>query len=447
MIRPITCGLVCICSFVAVAQADDFDAQKLHNWHQWRGPQATGVAPLGDPPVEWNEETNIKWKVAIPGEGSSTPIIWGDQLFILTAVKTDREEEAPPEQVDDPNGGNPFRIQRPTHFYKFVVLCLDRNTGETIWEHLATEQVPHEGAHRDHGFASGSPTTDGKHLYVSFGSRGIYCYDMDGTPKWDRDLGDMNMYRWFGEAVSPVLDGDTLIVNWDHEGQSALLALDAETGETKWKVDREEQSSWVTPLVVETAGRKQVVVNSNLKARGYDFETGDVLWQCGGQTQAIIATPVATDRLVFCMSGYPGSALFAIPLDAEGDITDTEVIAWQRDRDAPYCPSPLLYGDRLYFNKTNRAILTCVDAVSGDPIIENQRIPDLKGIYASPVGAANHIYFVGRDGTTVVIKNSNEFEVLATNKLDDRIDASPAIVGQELFLRGKEHLYCISAED
>ena len=391
MMKHVAWTLICVLSLAAFARADDFASQQQHNWHQWRGPDATGVAPLGDPPVEWDEETNIKWKVAIPGEGSSTPIVWGNQVFVLTAVKTDREQEAPAQSADEPPGGNPFRIQPPKHVHQFIVLCLDRRSGEVIWQHTATEQVPHEGAHRDHGFASGSPTTDGKRLFVSFGSRGIYCYDMDGTPTWDRDLGDMTMYRWFGEAVTPVLSGETVVINWDHEGQSSLYALDAETGETKWKVDREEQSSWVTPLIVDAGGRRQIVVNSNLKARGYDFETGNVLWECGGQTRAIIATPVATDKLVFCMSGYPESALFAIPLDSRGDITGTDGIAWQRDRDAPYCPSPLLYGDRLYFSKSNRAVLTCVDAATGDPIIANQRIPALTGSYASPGGAADRL--------------------------------------------------------
>jgi outer membrane protein assembly factor BamB len=306
--------------------------------------------------------------------------------------------------------------------------------------------VPHEGAHRDHGYASPSATTDGESLYVSFGSRGLYAYDLDGHPKWDLDLGDMTIYRWFGEATSPVLHQDTLIINWDHEGESFLTALDAKTGETKWRVDRAEHTSWATPLIVERDGQTQVVVNGGVKARGYDFETGSVLWECGGQTNAIIPTPVATNELVFCMSGYPGSALYAIPLGSQGDITDTDSVAWKLNKDTPYCPSPLLYGNRLWFNKSNASVLTCIDATTGAHIIKEQRIPGLKSVYASPVGAADRVYFTGRDGKTVVLKNSDEFEVLATNVLEDDIDASPAIVGQDLFLRGKKNLYCISNE-
>lgn len=426
--------------------AGDLESDWLDNWPQWRGPLATGVGPNADPPLSWDQEKNVKWKTDIEGSSTASPIVWGDQVFIVTAVETDREEEEPPAEEPEAPGGNVFRIERPTHYFKFLVLSYDRRTGDKLWEQLATEQVPHEGTHRDHGFASQTPVTDGKHVYAFFGSRGIYCYDMEGNLQWDRDLGDMRMYRFFGEGSSPVLHGDTLIINWDHEGDSFLYALDAHTGETKWQVPRDEHSSWATPLVVEHGGRTQVVVNGQGKARGYDITNGDVLWECGGQVLAIIPTPVAYEGLVFCMSGYQGAAMFAIPLDSTGDISDSDKIAWSRDRDAPYCPSPLLLGDKLYFNKSNGNVLTCLDARSGEPYIEKERLPDLKGIYASPVAAAGRIYFTGRDGTTVVIADAPKLEVLSTNKLDDSIDASPALVGNEIFLRSANSLYCISKE-
>jgi outer membrane protein assembly factor BamB len=437
-----------IVSLLAVpALAGDFEEGRIHNWHQWRGPEANGFAPDADPPVNWDQETNVKWKIAIPGEGESTPIVWGDRVFITTAIETDRKEEQPPSETAEAPGGNPFGIKRPTSYYKFVVLCYDRPTGKVLWQRIATEQVPHEGHHHDHGFASPSPVTDGQFVYTSFGSRGFYCWDMEGNLKWGRDLGDLRMYRFFGEGSSPALDGQTLIVNWDHEGESFLYALDARTGETKWRVARpDDHSTWSTPLVVEFDGRKQVVVNSNTKARGYDFETGRVLWECGGQTRAIIPCPVAYQGLVYLTSGYPDSALLAVPLNATGDITGSEKIAWSHNQDTPYCPSPLLIDGKLYFNKSNRAILTVLDARTGEPIIEKKRLPDLSNIYASPVGAAGRIYFTGRDGTTLVLADGPELKVLATNKLDESIDASPALVGKEVFLRGKEHLYCISKE-
>ncbi len=251
------------------------------------------------------------------------------------------------------------------------------------------------------------------------------------------------MYRFFGEATSPVLEGDTLLVNWDHEGDSFLYALDARTGKTRWQTPREPGSSWSTPLVVDDAGHKQVVVNSNKKACGYDFATGKVLWECGGQTLAIIPCPVAYDGKVFLMSGYPQSALYAVPLDSKGDVSGTDKIAWSRTSDTPYCPSPVLVDGKLWFNKSNSAILTCLDAKTGEPIIERKRLPDIHNVYASPVAAQGRIYFTDRDGTTLVLADAPKVEVLSTNKLDDQIDASPAIVGNEIIFRSKTHLYCI----
>ena len=438
--------LVTLTLLLARSAFGDLIESKRGNWHQWRGPEANGFAPAADPPIHWGPESNIKWKVAVPGQGESTPIVWGQRIFITTAIETERQQEQPPADNPEAPGGNPFRIERPARYYQFVVQCYDRATGKLFWEQTATEQVPHEGHHQDHGYASPSPVTDGQLLYTSFGSRGVYCWDLDGNPRWNRNLGAMRMYRFFGEASSPALDSGTLVVTWDHEGESALYALDARTGETRWQAPREPHSSWSTPLIVEFGGRKQIVVNSNSKARGYDFANGQVLWECGGQTRAIIPCPLVYDGRVFLMSGYPESALIAAPLDAVGDITDSEKVAWSRNQDTPYCPSPLLIGGKLYFNKSNTAILTCLDARTGAPVIERKRLPDLKNIYASPVGARGRIYFTDRDGTTLVLADSPEVKVLATNKLDDPIDASPAVVGKEIILRSKKHLYCITAE-
>ena len=416
------------------------------NWPQWRGPESNGVSPTADPPLEWGPDKNIKWKVDVPGQGESTPIVWAERIFITTAIDTNREEEKPPVEESEAPGGNPFRIERPTHYYQFVVHCYDRATGKLVWQKTATEQVPHEGHHKDHGYRFALAGDRRPSTVTSFGSRGIYCWDLDGNLLWNRDLGPLKMYRFFGEASSPALADGTLFVIWDHEGDSALFALDARTGKTLWQTERDPHSSWSTPLVVDYGGRKQVVVNSNAKARGYDFATGKILWECGGQTRAIIPCPLVHGGLVFLMSGYPESALIAAPLDAVGDITGSDKVAWSRKQDTPYCPSALLMGDHLYFNKANLAILTSLDARTGEPIIERKRLPDLKNIYASPVGAAGRIYFTDRDGTTLVLADAPEIKVLATNKLDDPIDASPALVGKEIILRSKKHLYCIGAE-
>lgn len=446
---------------VAHAQVD-----KADQWHQWRGPLANGVAPHADPPLEWSEDKNIKWKVDLPGEGTSTPIIWNDQIFILTAIKTDRQPEQPAEAGDgeaeeasedkdnaeeSSSGGRRrrrggFGIEKPTNVHEFVILCLDRATGDIVWQKTAREEVPHEGHHRDHGFASGSPTTDGKFVYASFGSHGIYCYTTDGEFQWERDLGDMRTRNSFGEGTSPTLIGNTLIVNWDHEGEDFIAALDAQTGTTNWQVDRDEPTGWSTPLAVPYDGGTQVVVNGTNRVRSYDVATGEVLWECGGQTTNAIPSPVAAGGLIFCMSGFRGSAAFAIPLNSTGDLTETEKYQWRHSGGTPYVPSPLLYDDLLYFNKGNAGILNVMNPETGELVIENERLPGMRSIYASPVAAAGRVYIVGRDGKAVVLRHGTEFEVLAENELEDPIDASPALVGNELFLRGKEHLYCIAEQ-
>lgn len=423
--------------------AEDAGDARLQNWHQWRGPHATGVAPTGDPPIEWDSARNVKWKVEIPGHGKSTPIIWGDRVFLITAVNTGKVVEGAPKPEDQPM--RTFGIKFPNTLFRFVVLCLNRNTGDLLWEQSVIEELPHEGHHGDNSHASASPTTDGELLYVSFGSRGMYCFDLNGQLQWQKKIGKVETRLSFGEASSPVVHGDTVILNRDNETDSHILALDAQTGETRWQAKREEVSAWATPLIVEHNGRTQVITNATRFVRSYDLETGKVLWQCGGQVANVTPSPVLFGDHVICMSGYKGSLAVSLPLDANGDITKTDRIAWRWERDTPYVPSPLLYGDRLYFNKLNNAVLTCLDAKTGQPILESVRLPSLLNIYASPVGAADRIYLTARDGTTLVLKRAPTIEVLATNKLDDSIDASPAIAGKQLFLRGQRHLYCLEA--
>jgi len=476
-------GLLVCFGFLSTAIGDE----QSENWHQWRGPNADGVAPHGNPPIQWDEKTNVKWKIEIPGEGSASPIVWKDKIFLVTAIKTDKIGEQPstaatqqePAQTrqrpnregsgDRPQvdrrerregqrggerggrersgrrrGRGMFRSEPPKNIYQFDVLCIDRNTGKEIWRKTAIEALPHEGHHQTNTYASGSPTTDGQYLYVTFGSRGIYCYDMDGELQWKRDLGKMRTVVSFGEGTSPTLHQDSLIVNWDHEDQSFLSSLDAKTGKTKWKTERDERTTWATPLVVEHNGKKQVVINGSKRVRSYDFETGKLLWECGGQARNPIPSPVRLDDLVYCMTGFRGYALYAIPLDSQGDITDTNKIAWKLNDGTPYIASPLLYGDLLYFTKSRDTQLSCVNAKTGEVYFDSVRLPDLLGtLYSSPVGASNRIYITNRDGKTLVIKRSKELEVLALNQLDEEIDASPAIVGNQIFLRGKSHLYCI----
>src|SRR6185295_5199736 len=239
----------------------------------------------------------------------------------------------------------------PTTIHQFNVICLDRMTGKTIWTKTATEAVPHEGHHTSHGFASGSPATDGKRLIASFGSRGIFCFDLDGALLWSKNLGSMKIKIGFGEAVTPVLARDAVLVNWDHEAGSFIVKLDAATGEEQWRVARDEGTTWTSPLVVDSNGAAQVVVNGTKRTRSYDLATGKLIWECGGQVMNPIPMPVVLDGVVVCMTGYKGYAAVAIRLDSKGDVTDTKQVVWKRSDAAPYVASPLLYDGLLYYTK------------------------------------------------------------------------------------------------
>jgi outer membrane protein assembly factor BamB len=401
---------------------------------------ATGAAPAANPPVRWSETENIKWKVAVPGFGTSTPVIWEDRVFLLSARASGNKAESLP------TAGNAFGTFKPEDAYQFILLCYNRADGSLRWQQVARELVPHEGHHRDHGFASASPVTDGQHVFVHFGSRGTYCYDLDGRLVWERDLGDMQTRNAFGEGSSPALHGDTLVINWDHEGEDFIVALDKRTGDTRWRKDRDEPTGWSTPLVVERETRPQVIVNATGKVRSYDLTTGEQIWELGGQTANAIPSPVAQDGVAYITSGFRGSALFAVRLGATGDLTRTEAILWSHNKSTPYVPSPLLCEGLLYLVSGNSGRLSCFDAKSGQAHYEAEQMPGLLGIYASPVAAAGRVYVMGREGTAVVLKAAPEIAVLATNKLEDKVDASLAVVDRELFVRGHQHLYCIAEE-
>jgi outer membrane protein assembly factor BamB len=416
-------------------------------WPAWRGPMASGVSSTGQPPVTWSETQNVKWKVPLPGQGTSSPIVWADKIFFLTAIETDRPGTpipAPAPAADANAPASPQGGKRPKNVYKFDVVCLDRATGRIVWEKTAREEVPHEGHSPEHGFASYSPVTDGVHVWAAFGSRGVHCYDLSGVHKWSRDLGRMTTKLMFGEGSSPALAGEALIVVMDHEAGSAVYALDKTTGRTLWQRAREEDTAWATPVVAEVGGRSQVIVSATKRIRSYDLQTGAEIWQCGGQTQNVIPSPIAAGGLVYCTSGARGCELQAIELGHTGDLTGTRAVRWQVSRATPYVPSPLLYDGKLYVCFMNRAAISCHDAETGKLNFAEEHLEAGKDIYASPVGAAGRVYFAGRTGTTVVIRNADRLEVLATNKLDDGFDASPAITGNEIFLKGKKYLYCIS---
>jgi outer membrane protein assembly factor BamB len=413
-------------------------AAALSSWGQWRGPLATGVSPTANPPVQWGESKNLRWKIEVPGRGSASPVVWGDRVYLTSAVPVG----VPLAASHEPRGG---RTPREPH--QFKVFAYDRKTGTLVWERVAHEQPPHEASHQDNGtWASQSPITDGQHVIAYFESFGIYTYDMNGTLVWKKDLGDKGMRNEFGEGSTPALFGNTIVIVWDHiTGPSFVVALDKRTGNELWRTSRDEIDTWATPLVVEVDGRHQVVTPAMNKVRAYDLETGKVVWEAPGTTMNAIPSPVAANGMVYLMSGFRGNNLKAIKLaEAKGNIAGTGAIVWELDRDTPYVPSPLLYDDTLYFLKTNNGLLSAFHAPTGKPFYQLQRLDAVPNVFSSPVGAAGRVYIAGREGTTLVFKHGPSFEVLATNVLEDGFDASPALVDREMFLRGYKFLYCVA---
>ena len=410
------------------------------NWPHWRGDLGNSVSLTATPPTAWSDSQNVKWKVEVPGRGSGSPIVWEDRVFVVSAVDQGGGTEEP--EADRSRRRRPS----PPKSLEFVVLCYDRGTGELRWRQTAVTASPHQSTHPTNGYASASPCTDGEHLYAYFGSRGLFCYTLDGKLEWKRDdFGEMDTRNEFGEGSSPTLAGERIIVPWDHEGPSFLYALDKRTGETVWKVEREEPTNWATPLIVTHDGQQQIIMNGQNAARAYDLESGRELWRCGGQTDRPIASPVHADGVVYVGSGYRGAFLGAFRLGGQDDIADTEYLAWAVYNDTPDIASPVLTNGRLYYTKAKTGILTCVDAKTGETHFGPVRVPGLDGVlYSSPVAAAGHIYFTNRNGTTVVIKDRDRLEVVAENHVGETVDATPALADGELFLRGEKHLFCIS---
>jgi len=353
-------------------------------WPKWRGPNDDGMA-RGDAPVRWGDTENIRWKAAIPGRGHSSPVIWGDKIFVTTAVSTSTAPApaAPPADPAPAGGprrrGGPMGSSGPQVEHRFEVICIDRKTGKVLWQRTAKTATPHEGFHPMYGsFASNSPITDGKRVYAFFGSRGIYCYDLDGKLIWEKDLGvRMRMRLGFGEGTAPVLDGDTLVLNFDQESASFIVTLDKNTGKELWRSERDEGSAWAMPLVVEHGGKKQVIVSATNKVRCYDLKTGKLIWECSGLGANVIPAPVRMNDVVYAMSGFRNPNLLAIKLGREGDLTGTDAILWTNTRGNSYTPSPVLHDGKLYL-LTDTGMLSCLNARTGQPYMRRCGCPSRK---------------------------------------------------------------------
>lgn len=426
-------------SFARIADG----AEAVDEWRQWRGPMANGVSPSARPPLEWSETKNIRWKIELPGKGHASPIVAGERVYVLGAAPVG--QALPPVHDSAPGVHDSIPV---THRHEYHALAVNRADGRIAWKKVLREEFPHEGGHVTGSPVSNSPTTDGERLYAFFGSRGLYCLDVNGQVLWTRDLGKMQTLHAHGEGSSPVLHGDLLIVNWDHEGSSTLYAFDKRTGEERWKVARDEPTSWSTPIIVEHDGRAQVIVSATKRVRGYDVVTGRLIWECAGLTENVVASPVAAKEMVIAGNSYYQQNMLGIRLaGAAGDITGTDRVAWTMKRNTPYVSSPMLYDDTLYVIRHNQNVMSRFDPATGKARGDALRLEGIRDfIFASPVGADGRIYVTARDGRTAVVRHDRENATLALNRLDDSFSASAALAGQELYLRGERHLYCIAGE-
>ena len=414
-------------------------ATALSHWPQWRGPLATGEAPHGHPPVDWNETKNIRWKTPLPCEGHSTPVIWGDRIF-LTGTTPHGETLPVPEQ---PKGAH--NNLDPKRKLRFLVVCLDLLDGSVLWQKTVRDAQPHQSTHESATWASHSPVTDGQSIYAFFGSNGLYALDFNGSILWEKDLGDMLVKHGHGEGASPALFGDTLIVNWDHEGDSFVVALDKRTGKERWRQARDEPTSWASPIIAKVDGKPQAIVSGTTAIRGYDLGTGEVVWHCGGLSNNVVASPVYADGVLYAGSSYEIQSMLALNLKgAKGDLTDTDHVLWTLRRRTPYVPSPLFYQKHLYFLRHYQAILTRLESKTGEEPSGPFRLPGILNLYASPVAAAGRVYLTDQQGATLVLSAEETPETLALNRLDDSFNASAAIVGDSILLRGRTFLYRVA---
>jgi outer membrane protein assembly factor BamB len=425
LFRFIPLLLVIITNSVFSQTATDYES----NWPAWRGPLANGIAPKSNPPVSWSESTNIKWRTAIPGKGFSTPIVWDKYVFVTTAI---------------PKEGVPESATMP---YIFKVVALNRADGKILWEKTVADEEVQEPIQQTASHVSNSPVTDGKCLYAYFGSRGLFCLDFKGNIIWKRDFGQMQKRNNFGEGSSPALYGNKIVVQWDHEGQSEIFCVDKSTGKDLWKKERDEPSSWSTPFILEYNGKVQVITTASNKVRSYNLDNGDLIWECSGLTGNVTPNAVFGDGILYVMSGYRGNALLAIRIaDALGDISGSKAIVWSANVNTPYVPSPLLVNKRLYFLRVNSGAISCLDAATGKVYYGMKMLANLGTVYNSPVYASGRIYQLGGTGLTYTLKDGPGLEIISESKLDDSFTASPAIAGDEIFLRGLKFVYCIAKD-
>ena len=416
------------------------------NWPQWRGPDGSGISNEKNLPAEWTPTKNIKWKTAIDGRGHSSPIVWGNKIFLTTAIEGEVVPGA--QAVKHTADGQPFLHPDSVgadHKHTFKVIALDRNSGKILWQSVAWEGTPYDNRHRKSSYASSTPATDGKLVYAFFGTEGLFAYDYNGKLAWKAQLGKLGTVG-MGTGTSPVLYENLVIVQCDEEnGESSfIVALDKKTGKEVWRTPRKVQVSWATPILVRTPKRAELITSGTEFVISYDPATGKELWRHKGVESNAIPSPVANSDMVFLVAGFPAKIAMAIKLGGSGDLTGTPNVPWTYAKGTAYVPSPILYGDYLYLT-TDRGILTCIDAKTGEVKYEGGRIPIPATFTASPVAFEGKILMTSEDGDTFIVKAGPKHEIIGTNSVGEAVYASPAIADGRIFIRGEKNLYCIGS--
>jgi outer membrane protein assembly factor BamB len=415
------------------------------NWAQFRGPNAAATSAEKTLPVEWGADKNLAWKVKVPGYGWSSPIVWGDKVFVTTAV-ADKQKEPTGSARWEPGG----LLRGPDSVYRSEVYCLNAADGKVVWKRTAAANKP-APITTSNTYASETPVTDGQRVYAYFGMTGVYCYDFAGKEQWKKDLGPLNTEAGHGTGASPALDGERLFIQRDNQEKSFLLALDAKTGKELWRVNRAEMTGWSTPLVWKNRVRTEVVCLGSKQVRSYDPATGKLLWQLSGTNGQSFASPIAGEDLLYAGTGGQqggGRPLFAVKAGASGDITlkpgatSNSGVAWYQSNAGPLISTPLLYQGHLYILEQTLGIVSCYDSRTGKQVYR-KRLPQARGFLASPWAYDGKVFCLDESGQTFVLKSGAKFELLGRNKINERCWATPALAGGALFLRTVDHLYCI----
>lgn len=415
------------------------------NWPQWRGPEGSGISTERNLPEEWGETKNVRWKTELPGKGHSSPVVWGKRVFVTTAVEgaVVPGAKAATHMVEGQEWKHPDSVGAD-HKHAFKVIALDRDSGKILWEQTAFEGTPYDDRHRKSSYASATPATDGQMVYAYFGTEGLYAYDVNGKLAWKfmpGKLGTVGM----GNGTSPVIYQNLVVVQADEEEgkNSFIVALDKKTGKEVWRTPRKVQVSWATPLLVNTGKRTELIASGTESVISYDPATGKELWRGKGVESNAIPSPVATAGrdMVVVSAGFPAKVAYAIRLGASGELKDAD-IAWKYAKGTAYVPSPILYGEYIYL-LTDKGIMTCLDARTGEVKYEGGRPPVPATFTASPVAFDGKILLTSEDGDTFVVKAGPKHEVLRTNSLGEPVYASPAVAGGKIFIRGEKHLYAI----